>query len=125
MCLGIDVSVEVKNGDLLLCYECKYLRFIWAAKAAKNRRWMVVMVPGIGWHFRRLRVVEEIRSHLFNRNLAGLVAKITPPANQLNVINRISINPIMVAQPSKILSPATPTVSCTRTSRFAGVVDSA
>ena len=30
----IEVSVEVKNGDLLLCYECKYLRFIWAAKAA-------------------------------------------------------------------------------------------
>jgi hypothetical protein len=26
----IDVSVELKNGDLLLCYEWKYLRFIWA-----------------------------------------------------------------------------------------------
>ena len=24
----IEVSVEVKNGDLLLCYEWKYLRFI-------------------------------------------------------------------------------------------------
>jgi hypothetical protein len=52
----IEVSVEVKNGDLLLCYECKYLRFIWAAKAAKaaqNQRWRWVMVPGIGWHFGR------------------------------------------------------------------------
>ena len=47
----IDVSVEVKNGDLLLCYECKYLRFIWAAKAAKNRRLRWVMVPGIGSTF--------------------------------------------------------------------------
>ena len=48
----IDVSVEVKNGDLLLCYECKYLRFIWAAKAAQNQRWRWVMVPGIGYAFR-------------------------------------------------------------------------
>ena len=44
----IEVSVEVKNGDLLLCYECKYLRFIWAAKAAQNWRLRVMMVPGIG-----------------------------------------------------------------------------
>ena len=48
----IEVSVEVKNGDLLLCYECKYLRFIWAAKAAKNRRLRWVMVPGIGYDFK-------------------------------------------------------------------------
>ena len=47
----IEVSVEVKNGDLFLCYECKYLRFIWAAKAAKNRRLRWVMVPGIGCCF--------------------------------------------------------------------------
>ena len=48
----IEVSVEVKNGDLLLCYECKYLRFIWAAKAAQSRQLRWVMVPGIGCAFR-------------------------------------------------------------------------
>ena len=47
----IEVSVEVKNGDLLLCYECKYLKFIWAAKAAQNRQCGWVKVPGIGCCF--------------------------------------------------------------------------
>ena len=44
----IDVSVELKNGDLLLCCEQKYLRFIWAAKAAQylrnGWRWCKVLV---------------------------------------------------------------------------------
>jgi len=47
----IEVSVKVKNGDLLLCYECKYLRYIWAAKAAQNRQLRWVMVPSIRWRF--------------------------------------------------------------------------
>ncbi len=62
----IEVSVEVKNGDLLLCYECKYLRFIWAAKAAQNRQLRWVMVPGIGYAFKcfkgTLGVIEELKS---------------------------------------------------------------
>ena len=48
----INVSVEVKNGDLLLCYGWKYLRFNWEAKAAQNLRWRWVMLPDIGWRFR-------------------------------------------------------------------------
>ena len=62
----IEVSVEVKNGDLLLCYECKYLRFIWAAKAAQNRQLRWVKVPGIGYAFKcfldTLGVIEELKS---------------------------------------------------------------
>ena len=38
----------IRDGDILLCFEWKYLRFIWAAKAAQNQRWRLVMVPGIG-----------------------------------------------------------------------------
>jgi hypothetical protein len=44
----------------------KYLRFIWADKAAQNLRWMVVMVPGIGYAFKcfldTLGVIEELKS---------------------------------------------------------------
>ncbi len=48
-CVGeIDVSVGMENRGVWLCCGWKYLRFIWAAKAAQNLRWMVVMVPGIG-----------------------------------------------------------------------------
>jgi hypothetical protein len=47
----IDVSVEVEYEGRWLCCEQKYLRFIWAAKAAQNRRYRWVMVPGIGYAF--------------------------------------------------------------------------
>ena len=50
---GIDVYVDVRHLDILLCFEWKYLRFIWADKAAQNWRLRVMMVPGIGWHFGR------------------------------------------------------------------------
>ena len=66
MCLGIDVSVELKNGDILLCYECKYLRYIWAAKAAQNRQLRWIMVPGTGCAFKylldTLAVNKEIKA---------------------------------------------------------------
>ena len=51
-CVGeIDISVEVENGDVLLCCGWKYLSFIEAVKAAQDslRRW--AMVPGIGCCF--------------------------------------------------------------------------
>jgi hypothetical protein len=34
----IDVSVEVEYEGRWICCECKYLRFIWAAKAAQYLR---------------------------------------------------------------------------------------
>ena len=48
----IGVSVEVKNGDILLCCEWKYLRFILGGKAAQDWRYRWVMVSGIGGRFR-------------------------------------------------------------------------
>jgi hypothetical protein len=47
----IDVSVEVKYEGRWLCCGWKYLRFIWADKAAQNWRLRVMMVPGIGCCF--------------------------------------------------------------------------
>jgi hypothetical protein len=49
---GIFVSVELKNGDGWLCCGWKYMRFIWAVKAAQYLRWRLEMVPGIGGRFR-------------------------------------------------------------------------
>jgi len=46
----IDVSGEVEYEGRWLCCGCKYLRFVWAAKAAQNRRHRWVMVPGIVGH---------------------------------------------------------------------------
>jgi hypothetical protein len=43
----IDVYVEVKYEGRWLCCEQKYLRFIWAAKAAQSRQCGWVTVPGI------------------------------------------------------------------------------
>jgi hypothetical protein len=55
-CVGkIEVSLELKNGDDWLCCGHKYLSLIWASKAAQDRQWRWVMVPGIGerlWLFR-------------------------------------------------------------------------
>ena len=48
----IDVYVEVEYGGVWLCCGREYLRFIWEAKAAQNRRYRWVMVPGIGCAFR-------------------------------------------------------------------------
>ena len=47
----IDVSVRMENRGFWLCCELKYLRFIWAGKAAINLCWRWVMVPGIGYCF--------------------------------------------------------------------------
>ncbi len=62
----IDVSVEVEYEGEWLCCGREYLRFIWAAKAAKNRRLRWVMVPGIGYAFKcfldTLGVIEELKS---------------------------------------------------------------
>jgi hypothetical protein len=62
----IDVSVGMENRDIWLCCGCKYLRFIWAAKAAQNRQLRWVMVPGIGYAFKcfkgTLGVIEELKS---------------------------------------------------------------
>jgi hypothetical protein len=58
-----------------LCCGWKYLRFIWAAKAVKNRRYRWVMVPGIGYAFkcflRTLGVIEELKSPCGYRGLVG------------------------------------------------------
>ena len=45
----IDVSVEVEYEGEWLCCGREYLSFIWEAKAAQNRRYRWVMVPGIGY----------------------------------------------------------------------------
>jgi hypothetical protein len=47
----IDVYVEVEYGGVWLCCGRKYLRFIWEAKAAQDRKWRWEMVPGIGCCF--------------------------------------------------------------------------
>ena len=74
---GIDVSVEVKYEGEWLCCGWKYLRFIWAAKAAKNRRLRWVMVPGIGYAFKcfldTLGVIEELKSPCGSRGLVGVM----------------------------------------------------
>ena len=52
-CVGeIDVSVEIKNVVVWLCCGLIYLGFVLAGKAAKDWCRRVVMVPGIGGHFR-------------------------------------------------------------------------
>ena len=48
----IDVSVEIKNVVVWLCCGLIYLGFVLAGKAAKDWCRRVVMVPGIGGHFR-------------------------------------------------------------------------
>ena len=71
----IDVSVELKNGDLLLCCGREYLRFIWDAKAAQNRQLRWVMVPGIGYaskcFLRSLGVIKELKSPCDCRGYVG------------------------------------------------------
>jgi hypothetical protein len=71
----IDVSVELKNGDLLLCCVREYLRFIWEAKAAQNRQLRWVMVPGIGYaskcFLHTLGVIKELKSPCGGRGLVG------------------------------------------------------
>ena len=72
---GIDVSVEVKYEGEWLCCGWKYLRFIWAAKAAQNRKCRWVKVPGIGSTFKcfigTLGVIEELKSPCGGRGLLG------------------------------------------------------
>ena len=48
---GIDVSVELENGDAWLCCGLNYLRFIRAGKAVKDWGWRWAMVAGIGGYF--------------------------------------------------------------------------
>ena len=52
-CVGeIYVSLEQKNVVVWLCCGLIYLGFVLAGKAAKDWCRRVVMVPGIGGHFR-------------------------------------------------------------------------
>ena len=52
-CVGdILVSLEIKNVVVWLCCGLIYLGFVLAGKAAKDWCRRVVMVPGIGGHFR-------------------------------------------------------------------------
>jgi len=51
----IDLSVEVEYEGRWLCCGWKYLRFIWARKAAQNRRYRWVMVQSIGCAFKCFR----------------------------------------------------------------------
>ena len=73
----IDISVELKKWDDWLCFEWKYLRFIWAAKASQDWRHMWVMVPGIGYAFKcfigTLGVIEELKSPCGSRGLVGVM----------------------------------------------------
>ena len=48
----IDLSVGMENRGVLLCCAWNYLGFVLAGKAAKDWCRRVVMVPGIGGHFR-------------------------------------------------------------------------
>ena len=50
---GIEVSVEIENRGVWLCFGLNYLGFILAGKVAEDWRWRRAMVPGIGWHFGR------------------------------------------------------------------------
>ena len=47
----INVSVEIENRGDWLCRRWKYLRIIWAGKAAQSCQWRWTMVPGIGVRF--------------------------------------------------------------------------
>ena len=62
----IDVSIEAEYKGEWLCCEWKYLRLIWEAKAAQNRRYRWVMVSGIGCTFKcfldTLGGIEELKS---------------------------------------------------------------
>jgi len=62
----IDVLVDAKYEGRWLCCEWKCLKFIWEAKAAQNRRYRWVMVPGIGCAFKcflgTLGVIKEFKS---------------------------------------------------------------
>ena len=52
-CVGeINILVEVENSEVWLCCALIYLGFVLAGKAAKDWCRRVVMVPGIGGHFR-------------------------------------------------------------------------
>jgi len=70
---GIFVSVEVEYEGRWLCCEWKYLRFVWAAKAAQNRQCGWIKVPGIGYAFKcfldTLGVIEEFKSPCNCRSL--------------------------------------------------------
>jgi hypothetical protein len=51
-CIGeIDGSVELKNGNSILCCGWKYLRCFWGGKDGSGLAVEVGMVPGIGGHF--------------------------------------------------------------------------
>ncbi len=72
----INVLVKVEYEGEWLCCGCKYLRFIWAAKADQNRQCRWVMVPGIGCAFKcfldTLGVIQELKSPCVCRGLVGL-----------------------------------------------------
>ena len=51
----IDVSVEIGNRGVWLCFRGIYLGFNLAGKGAQDWRNRWVMVPGIGGHFGLLR----------------------------------------------------------------------
>jgi hypothetical protein len=61
----------------------KYLRFIWADKAAQNWRLRVMMVPGIGYaskcFLHTLGVIEELKSPCDSGALWGNVKKDKEP----------------------------------------------
>ena len=73
----IDVSVEVDYEGEWLCCGREYLSFIWEDKAAQNRRYRWVMVPGIGYAFKcfigTLGVIEELKSPCGSRGLVGVM----------------------------------------------------
>ena len=67
----ICISLELMNGDFLLCYRWIYVRFIWVVRVAQNRRWTWSMEQGIGWLFGGEEVIEEIKKPLWWQGLLG------------------------------------------------------
>jgi hypothetical protein len=58
----ICISLELMNGDFMLCCRWTYARFIWVVRVAQNRRWTWAMEQGNGWLFGGEEVIKEIKS---------------------------------------------------------------
>ena len=72
-CAGkINVSVEIENRDGWLCCGWKYLRIIWAGKAAQAWQWRWAMVTGIGGRLGALGLIEEIKSPCGGKGFRGI-----------------------------------------------------
>jgi hypothetical protein len=57
----------IRDGDIFICCECKYLRLFLGGKEAQYLQWWWAMVQGIGCGFKcfldTLEAIKEIKNH--------------------------------------------------------------